>query len=118
MRNPFRLMAAIKFAMLFAAVLLASKIAQRYAPATGLYYISAIAGSTDVDPVTLSLLGMFGHGEIVARVVASGMVIAAIANTLIKLGMIAVLGSRTVARGLVPGTLAIVATGVAMLVIL
>jgi uncharacterized membrane protein (DUF4010 family) len=117
MRNPFRLMAATKFALLFAAVLLASKIAQHYWPATGLYYIAAIAGSTDVDTVTLSFLGMFGHGDIVARMVANGMVIAAMANTLVKLGLMAVLGNRTVARLLIPGTLAIVATGAAMLVV-
>jgi uncharacterized membrane protein (DUF4010 family) len=117
MRNPFRLTAAIKFALLFAAVLLASRLAQNYWPATGLYYISGIAGSTDVDTVTLSLLGMFSHGDIAARVVADGMVIAAIANTVVKLGLMAVLGSRTVARALVPGTLAIVATGIGMLVL-
>jgi uncharacterized membrane protein (DUF4010 family) len=53
LRNPFSLTAAIKFAALFAAVLLVVKLAQAHAPETGLYYVAALAGTTDVDAITL-----------------------------------------------------------------
>jgi hypothetical protein len=54
-KNPFSLIAAVKFAALFAVVLLAFKIVQQHFPPDGLYAVAALAGLTDVDAITLSM---------------------------------------------------------------
>src|SRR5207344_1725859 len=51
LRNPFSLTAAIKFAILFAAVLLLVKVVQLYFPGEGVYLVAALAGLTDVDAI-------------------------------------------------------------------
>ena len=52
-KNPFSLTAAIKFGALFAVILLVVKIVQTHAPDGGIYVVAALAGSVDVDAITL-----------------------------------------------------------------
>jgi len=52
--NPFSLSAAVKFGAVFAAVLLAAKLVQDRAPQWTLG-VAALAGSVDVDAITLSM---------------------------------------------------------------
>lgn len=118
LRNPFRLRAAIQFALLFAVILLLAKLTQRFAPDGGLYWLSAIAGSTDVDAILLSLLELRDSQGVAAVMVVRGIVIAAAANTAVKLGLLAFVGSRSLAIRLVPASLAIALAGVAALVYL
>ena len=63
LRNPFSLMAAIRFALLFAVVLLAVKIVETHAPGRGLYGVAALAGLTDVDAITLSVASAARDGS-------------------------------------------------------
>ena len=53
--NPFRLMPAVKFGLMLAAVLFLAKAAQLYLGNLGVYVASAAAGLTDVDAITLSM---------------------------------------------------------------
>ena len=55
LRNPVELTQAVKFGLLLAAVLLASKAAQAWRGDSGLYVLAAIAGISDVDAITISL---------------------------------------------------------------
>lgn len=73
--NPFSLSSAINFGALFAVVLLVVKIAQEEAPASGVYFVAALAGSVDVDAITLSM----ALGESDVKDAASGSVAIAIA---------------------------------------
>ncbi len=107
LKNPFRIVSAVKFALLFGVVLLVSKLTQQLAPAGGLYWVSAIAGSTDVDAILLSLLEMRHAQDIPSLLVARCIVIAGATNTLIKLLMLFALASRGLARSLVPTTMAV-----------
>ena len=72
-RNPFSLTAAIRFGALFAAVLLVVKLAQRHAPEQGVYVVAALAGSVDVDAITLSMAdasrGSDGFAQATAAIV-------------------------------------------------
>jgi uncharacterized membrane protein (DUF4010 family) len=115
LKNPFRLWPAIKFAALFAVVLVVARLIQAYAPGQGLYWFSAVAGSTDVDAIVLSLTELFGKGEADADVVVRGIVIASVANTLAKLGLLAGLGSRLILLRMVPAALVLSAVGGLML---
>ena len=53
--NPFSLTAAAKVGALFAVVLLTVKLAEKQAPELGVYVVAALAGSADVDAITLSM---------------------------------------------------------------
>jgi uncharacterized membrane protein (DUF4010 family) len=104
--NPFSLTSAIKFALVFAAVLLAVKLVQTYSPGQGFYAVAALAGLTDVDAITLSMAeyakGSGGENATggasaaqagTAQVAATSITIAAISNTLVKCGLVLFLGS-------------------------
>ena len=52
LRNPFSLTSAVKFGLLFAAVLLVVAGVRRYFPGQGYYVVAALAGLTDVDAIT------------------------------------------------------------------
>jgi uncharacterized membrane protein (DUF4010 family) len=111
MKNPFRLLSAIKFAALFAAVLLVSRWTQLYLPDVGLYWVSLVAGSTDVDAVALSLLELVDT-DVSETVLVRGLILAAASNTLVKLALMGALGTRPLAWRLLPATFGILAAAV------
>lgn len=111
LKNPFSLWAAMKFGALFAAVLLVVKIVETRFAGQGLYAVAALAGLTDVDAITLSVArsARLG-GDAGAAVVA--IVIAALANTIAKYGMVAALGSPALRWRLLPATAVVVVMGI------
>lgn len=115
LRNPFSLTAAIKFAALFAVVLLLVKLVQAYAPESGLYFVAALAGTTDVDAITLSMAQYARSGN--PSVAAHAITIAALSNTLVKAGMVAALGSPALRRSILAATGGILAAGVGAIVL-
>jgi len=92
--NPFSLWEAIKFGLFFAGVLLLVELSQRYLPASMIYGVAALAGTTDVDAITLSLAEEVRAGALEDTVAAQAIIIAALSNTLVKCGMVVALGSR------------------------
>jgi uncharacterized membrane protein (DUF4010 family) len=114
LKNPFSLTSAAKFAGFFAAVQLIVKLAETYAPATGLYAVAALAGTTDVDAITLSMAGYAKEGD--PEIAVNSIVIAAMVNTAVKAGMVAFLGAPALRnRILVVTTAILVAGGIALL---
>jgi uncharacterized membrane protein (DUF4010 family) len=114
LKNPFSLMAATKFAVVFAIVMLVVKLTQEYLPGGGLYVVAGLAGLTDVDAITLSMADFARQGGDAATAVGA-IVVASIANTLVKCGLVAALGSGALRMLLVPATLAILGGGLAAL---
>jgi uncharacterized membrane protein (DUF4010 family) len=111
-KNPFSLVAATRFGLVFALVLVVVKLTERYAPAEGLYVVAGVAGLTDVDAITLSMAELAGQsGELATA--ATAIALAALSNTLVKCGMVVVLGSRALRWRLTLATAAIVAVGLA-----
>jgi uncharacterized membrane protein (DUF4010 family) len=109
LRNPFSLTSAIKFAALFALVLLVVKLVQTYAPGRGLYFVAALAGTTDVDAITLSM-AQYGRTDN-AAIATRAITIAALSNTLVKSAMVASLGSPALRRPMMLATAAVIAAG-------
>src|SRR5207245_5963985 len=69
LKNPFELGSAIRFGLGFGVILLATKAAQVYLGDAGVYAAAALAGTTDVDAVTLStaqLAGLSPHAAVFA----------------------------------------------------
>ena len=109
--NPFSLTQAVKFAALFAVVLLAVKIVQEHSDPSGLYAVAALAGLTDVDAITLSMAELARTGD--DRVAVIAIVIAALSNTLVKFGMAFVLAGLSLAKPLFLAMAAALVTGLA-----
>jgi len=115
--NPFELDEAIKFGMLFGVVVLIAKAAQVYLGDAGLYLAAGIAGLTDVDAITLAMADLAKTDLSNVGTAARAIVIAVMANTLVKSGMTIGLGSPELRRISLPisGLLLIVGVAGALL---
>ncbi|HZM00586.1 MAG TPA: MgtC/SapB family protein, partial [Planctomycetota bacterium] len=111
LRNPFSLLAAARFAALFAAVLLAVKLAQLYVPGNSVQLVAILAGTTDVDAITLSMADYARTGD--RSLAATAIVLATLTNTAVKCGMVLMLGGPALRRPVLLATLLI--TGVGLL---
>jgi uncharacterized membrane protein (DUF4010 family) len=94
-KNPFSLIAAAKFAALFAVVLLAVKIVQQHFPPDGLYAVAALAGLGEACVAVISI------------------VIAALSNTLVKCGMAFAVAGLALGKPLLMATVATLLAGLA-----
>ena len=116
--NPFELSPAIKFGLLFAAILLISKAAQVYLGNVGVYLSSIVAGLTDVDAITLSMSRLASEATIPQVTAARAIVLAAMSNTVVKAGVMAIMGTSSLRRYALPifGLMLITGVTVAFLV--
>ncbi len=112
LKNPFSLTSAVKFALLFAVVLLVVALARRYFPGHGYFLVAALAGLTDVDAITLSMATLARDAGASATIAAGAIVVAALANTLTKCAMIVALASARLKRLVLVVAGGIVAAGV------
>ena len=117
--NPFDLVSAIKFGLLYAAVLLVARTAQLYFGDPGIYISSLISGLVDVDAITLSLAQLSRSGEVGMMVAANAIVLATIANTFLKGVMVLIGGAVMLRKVILPGYILVLLTaiGIALLVI-
>jgi uncharacterized membrane protein (DUF4010 family) len=100
--NPFELDEAIKFGLLFGVVVFVAKAAEVYLGEAGLYLAAGIAGLSDVDAITLAMANFASNDPVNLNVAARAIVIAALANTLVKSGLAAGLGSPELRRLTLP----------------
>lgn len=116
-KNPTELRTALTFAAIYALVLLLAAWLSDIAGAAGLYAVALVSGLTDVDAITLSSLRLFNMGNLAAGQVAIAVVLAIIANTVFKLGLILVVGGRPLFRRCA-GTMGAVAVGLVIALVL
>jgi len=110
--NPFDLMSAIKFGLLYGLVLLISRTAQMYLGDTGLYLSSIISGLADVDAITLSMAELSKTGVIGMDKASLAIVLATMSNTTVKGGIALLTGSMTLRKSLVPAIIMILTVGI------
>ncbi|HET8734194.1 MAG TPA: DUF4010 domain-containing protein, partial [Anaeromyxobacteraceae bacterium] len=96
-KNPVNLSSALEFALIFAAVLVGSKLASHYLGSAGTYAAALIAGTTDMDAIALSMAELAGQ-QVPMAVAATAVVLAGFTNTVVKGGMAVALGSWGYAR--------------------
>ncbi len=119
LRTPFSLFAAAKFGLLFAVVLvLVTLMQQRFPGGGGTYLIAALAGASDVDAITLSMATLARGGETALSVATGSIVVAVLANTLVKCALSATLGGQRLRRSALLLTFLLVAMGLATLAVL
>ena len=108
LNNPTEIRTALGFGLLYAAVLFAAAWLSDYAGSQGLYAVALASGLTDVDPITLSSLRLFGLGKLAQNQVVTAVALAFIANMAFKFGLILFIGGKLLARKTAVGMLAIV----------
>lgn len=109
-KNPTEIRTALTFAAVYAVVLLLAAWLSDIAGTAGLYAVALVSGLTDVDAITLSSLRLFNMGNLASGQVAIAVVLAIIANTVFKLGLVLVVGGRPL-FGRCAGNMAAVAVG-------
>jgi uncharacterized membrane protein (DUF4010 family) len=82
-RNPLELRSAFGFAILFLAMLVATRLAVTYLGRAGVYGLAGVMGVTDVDPFIMGITQSAGAATPLA-VGAAAILIAAASNNLIK----------------------------------
>lgn len=83
LQNPFQLVIALKFAAFLVLIMLLSNVLKDYFGNMGTYFLAAISGLADVDPITISLSQM-SKGNLEVGVAARAILIAVAVNSGIK----------------------------------
>lgn len=109
-RNPAELGTALRFAGLYALVLLVSASLSDIAGSRGFYLAALLSGLVDIDPILLSALNLFADGRLEAAAAVNAVVLAWAANLVFKLG-IAAWYSRGLAWRVAPAFGAMLAGG-------
>lgn len=97
LRNPIELGAALTYAALMSALFILIRAMEAWFGNAGVYLLSAISGITDVDAVSLSL-AQSTKSTLPLSVGATGILLAAIVNTLVKAGLAWAIGGWQLAR--------------------
>lgn len=118
LQNPFDIMAALRFGILYAAVLLISRSAQLYLGPSGVLISSFVSGFVDVNAIALGLSELSSSGGLDLPTAALGVMLSVLANTISKGGIVVWLGSPALKRAIWPGVALILLAGIAAIVLL
>ncbi len=94
-KNPFKLSEALMLGFIFGMVIVLIKFANNTFGDSGIYVVSFIAGSADVDAVVLSMAS-FAKTGIPSITVLNAIVLAIVSNSITKFAIVAFLGNRTI----------------------
>lgn len=99
-KNPFRLRQALTFALFYAGIVLLVRAAEEYLAPSALFAVAALSAVMDVDAITIAFAkrGPEADGW---RTIAAGITLAAVVNTLVKLGIGASRGGTVFRRWMV-----------------
>lgn len=92
--QPFALGEALKFGGFFVFVLAAAKLIPVFFGHGGLYVTAFFSGLADTDAITLSVANLVKNGDLAVKVAVNTIVLAVMVNTLVKIAIIAIFGSR------------------------
>ena len=110
---------AIKFGLAFTVILLVARAAQIYFGEAGVYVSSALSGLVGVDAIVLSLAELSRDaGGIDPAVAGRGIILAAVANTVAKGGIVLVAGTGRLRRVVIPGFLLMILVAILLMVFL
>lgn len=95
-KNPFKLSEALVLGLFFGAVIALIKFADTYSGNSGVYVVSFFAGIADTDAIALSLAALAQNG-LASNTAINALMLAMIANSLVKFIITLILGTRTIA---------------------
>jgi len=108
--NPLALQSALFFGVVLAIIMLLSHALSDWFGSAGILVLSAVSGITDVDAISLTL-GRQSTQSLAIEVAVLGIFIAASVNTIVKMGMILMIGARQLWAKVVPPMLSAVCLG-------
>lgn len=114
LKNPFELMSAIKFGLVFALIIFVSKAAQMYLGSGGVFLAAGLAGLTDVDAITLSMANL-SKSAISESTASIAILIAVVVNTVVKASIAWTLGAAALRRYTLPGFGMVLLTGLVLI---
>jgi uncharacterized membrane protein (DUF4010 family) len=110
LEQPFSLLAALKFGLLFLALHVAGTLAQRYLGIFGFYAVSIAGGLLSSASAVAAAGTVAAHNEVPVQIAANGAVLASLASTLIHIPLVARVASQrsltarlSFARGIIAG---------------
>ena len=101
-KNPMDLWSAIKFAIIFAVVMFASKAGYEYFGTSGIYVTSVLAGLVNPDAFIISAAQLASVKTLAPNTANATILAACASNTLAKGGIAMLSGGRPLARVIVP----------------
>jgi uncharacterized membrane protein (DUF4010 family) len=87
-RNPAELSAALRFAAVYAVVLVVSAWLSDLAGSRGLYAAALASGLVDIDPINLSALNFFAEERVAAGVAVTAICLAYLSNVSFKMAVL------------------------------
>jgi uncharacterized membrane protein (DUF4010 family) len=100
--NPFEIVPALRFTAVLVAIMLAVTLANDWFGDAGIYLTAAISGAADVDAITLSLSQLAAKDGIAPEIAARGVLIAAVANSLVKITLVGFIGGTALLVRMAP----------------
>ncbi len=113
--NPFKLLPAIKFGVVFTAVMFVANAARVYLGSGALLACSFLGGAAEMDAVAFSVIDMHLKSGLGVRELVLAFLFASLANTLTKGGLVFFLGAKAMRKPIVPAVVLICATTAALI---
>jgi uncharacterized membrane protein (DUF4010 family) len=110
--NPFSLKSALTFGLVFASVLVVTRVATAYLGEAWLPLVAIISGLTDADAIAFSVSDLQKAGLISLDWASFNLVLGSISNTAMKLFLVFSLGSRSLFKHCLVPFLVMAATGI------
>ena len=112
LHSPFEIVPALKFGLIFVGVLFMLALGQKYFGNSGVYVTAFLSGVVDIDAIVLSSLESVRLGELSSAVAYNAIAVALFTNTIVKVGYVGIMGSRSVFRRVSVATVVITFIGI------
>ena len=113
--NPMDILSALGFGMLYVFVTITLFFMEKWFGASGIYLTGLIAGAADVDAITI---GISKFQPLATQIAVNVVIIATLANTLIKVGIALLRGSVALRKSVSFSLGSMLLTGCAYLLIM
>lgn len=111
LENPFRLGMAMKFGFVFLVIIAIVHVARQELGPAGLLAAAFISGLADVDAIALAVARMAQSGEVTESLASRAITMALISNSLVKIALAGLMGSKRLAAYVALGMLPILGAG-------
>jgi uncharacterized membrane protein (DUF4010 family) len=115
--NPFSLKSAVTFGLVFATILMLTRVATTYLGNAWLPAVAIVSGLTDADAIAFSLSALQQGGLVSLDWASFNLVLGALSNTFMKLFLVLGLGHRGLFRQLLVSFLIIGAVGILTMIL-
>lgn len=115
--NPLDLTGALKFGVVYLAILFFVHFIRQYAGNSGVYIAGIVSGLTDVDAISISM-SKLAAGTLDPTIALTTIILATLSNSIVKYGIALIWGHRVVRTYVSIGFGAIIAVGIGGLLFL